>query len=636
MNESTASARAMRFGAFEVDLLTGELRKQGSKLKLQEQPFQILVALLENTGNIVTREDLRQKLWPGDTFGDSDHSLNNCINKLREALGDSATSPRFIETLARRGYRFIAPVEIVTLPSPAGELTPGPELAQPQSIPRRVSYWRALTAAGIVLALLAVIALWAHAALRQRLGRQADIGAVHSLAVLPLENLSGDPAQDYLADSMTDQLITELAGVRALRITSRTSVMRFKGVSKHLREIAADLNVDTIVEGSVLRLGPRVRISAQLIQASSDRHLWADTYERDLRDVLGLEREVALAITRQIRIRLTPLEKGRLTNTSPVNAEAQEAYFLGRYCWNTRTREGLEKAIKSFEQAIERDPTYAQAYSGLADSFVLLGSRSFLPPKDAFLRAKTAAIKALALDNTLAEAHAAPAFAGLYYDWDWVDAEREFRRAIELNPSYSNAHHWYSHFLTAMGRTEESLAESRMYLDLDPLNSGARDHLGWHFLYSHQYDRAIEQDLKAINMDARPYRAYETLGRAYEQKGMHAQALAALDKAVAASKEASVMLASQAAGYAAAGRRNDALRIVNLLKLQSRNEYVPAYGLAEVYAVLGDKNEAFAWLERAYNERSSWLVYMKVEPRLDRLRSDMRFQSLLQRMRLVL
>jgi TolB-like protein/DNA-binding winged helix-turn-helix (wHTH) protein/Tfp pilus assembly protein PilF len=635
MEEPATSPRVLRFGAFEVDVRAGELRKQGIKIRVQEQPFQVLAVLLESVGEVVSREDFRRKLWSGDTFVDFDHSLNNCINKLREALGDSATNPRFIETVARRGYRFVAQLEAVAAPSPGIEQPSAPGQVLPEkNASRRVSRRSILALTGVAVALAAIV-MWSISHWHDRLRRQTESRPVRSLAVLPLENLSGDPAQDYLADSMTDQLITDLAGIHGLLVTSRTSIMRFKAAHKPLREIAADLNVDVIVEGSLVRSGPRVRITAQLIHAATDAHLWADTYEGDLRDVLTLQREAALAIAKQIRIQLTLQEKVRLTNSRPIDARAQEAYFQGRYYWNTkRTKEGLEKAIGFFEQAIEKDPDYAQAYSGLADSYVILGSRSFLPPKEAFGRAKTEAIKALALDNTLAEAYAAPALAGLYYDWEWAEAEREFRRAIELNPSYTNAHHWYSHFLLAMGRFDESLAESRRCIELDPLNPGMVVHLGEHYRYARQYDQAITQLLKAIEMDGSRYRAHDELGRAYEQKGMHAQAVAEFEKAANTSQEGSATLASLGAGYAAAGRRKDALGVVQRLKSESRNEYVPAYGLAEIYAVLRDKEQAFAWLEKAYQERSSPLVYLNVEPRLDGLRSDLRFQELVRRMRL--
>jgi TolB-like protein len=558
---------------------------------------------------------------------------------LREALGDSAASPLFIETLARRGYRFTAAVEAIAAPIAASASAGEPANALPldltsSTLPRRRAVRRSFAAAGALTLLLASPIVWNSGVLKERLRGERSSQAVRSLAVLPLENFSGDPAQDYLADSMTDQIITELAGIRALRVTSRTSVMRFKAARKPLREIAEDLNVDAIVTGSLVRSGQRVRITAQLIHASSDKHLWAQSYEGSLSDVLTLEREAALAIARQIQIQITPQETARLTNSMPVDAEAQDAYFQGRFYSNGRTKEGLEKAIRYYEQAIARAPNYAQAYSGLADSYVLLGYHGFLAPREAYSRAKTEALKALALDNTLAEAHAAPAYAGLYYDWDWASAERGFRHAIELNANYVNAHHWYSHFLIAMGRPGESLEESRRCIQLDPLNPVMVVHLGWHYLYAHEYDKSIEYSLHAIEADPGRYLAEDALGRAYEQKGMHAQAVHAFERAVAVSKEGSAFVASLGAGYAAAGRRDDAIGIVNRLKLESRHSYVPAYGLAEIYAALGDKEKAFVWLERAYEERSSELVYLKVEPRLDGLRSDFRFQDLLRRMRL--
>jgi TolB-like protein/DNA-binding winged helix-turn-helix (wHTH) protein/Flp pilus assembly protein TadD len=635
MEEPTSSPRVLRFGAFEVDVRAGELRKQGHKIRVQEQPFQVLAVLLENAGEVVSRDDFRRKLWPADTFVDFDHSLNNCVNKLREALGDSATSPRFIETVARRGYRFVAQLESIAAPSPEVEQPSGPTQRPARHGPSRGVRRRwILTLTGTLVA-LATMAIWSATHWRDRLRSHGEFRPVHSLAVLPMENLSGDPAQEYLADSMTDQLITDLAGIHGLRVTSRTSIMRFKGARKPLKEITADLNVDAIVEGSLVRSGPRVRITAQLVHGATDAHLWADTYDGNLSDVLALQSKVALAITRQIRIRITPQENARLVNARSIDADAQDAYLRGRYFWNNkRTRAGLEKAIVLFQQAITREPNYALAYSGLADSYVLLGSRSFLPPKEAFSRAKTEAIKALALDNTLAEAHAAPAFAGLYYDWEWADTEREFRRAIELNSNYTNAHHWYSHFLIAMGRFEESLAESRKCIELNPLDPGMKVHLGEHYRYARQYDRAIPQLLNAIEMDPSRYRAHDELGRAYEQKGMHVEAVAEFERGVATSQEGSATLASLGAGYAAAGRRNEALGIVRRLKLESRDEYVPAYGLAEIYAVLGNKEEAFAWLEKAYEERSSALAYLKVEPRLDSLRPDAHFQDLVRRMRL--
>jgi len=358
MEEPATSPRVLRFGTFEVDVRAGELRKQGLKIRLQEQPFQVLATLLENAGEVVGREDLRKKLWAEDTFVDFDHSLNNCINKVRDALGDSAAGPRFIETVARRGYRFIAPLEVIGNASPGTGQSAAPfplPSAQPPS--HRVSRIWMLALIGGSLA-LAAIAIWSASHWRERLRGQG--GLVRALAVLPLENLSGDSSQDYLADSMTDQLITDLAGIHGLRVTSRTSIMRFKGAGKPLKQIAADLNVDAIVEGTLVRAGSRVRITTQLIYGATDAHLWADTYEGDLGDVLGLQRKSALAITQQIRIQITPSEKARLLSPRSVNVEAQDAYLRGRYFWNNKkTKEGLQKAIALFQQAIALEPNYS-------------------------------------------------------------------------------------------------------------------------------------------------------------------------------------------------------------------------------------------------------------------------------------
>ena len=619
------------FGEFRLDTVSRRLIRDGQIVPLTAKGFDLLVVLLQSDGRILGKEELLKAVWP-DTYVEEGNLTQN-ISILRKTLAAGAAMGEYIDTIPRQGYRFTAPVreipptseEVITVDRTRSRLV--------ITIPR-LRRWP--LAAAVLLAVLLFSALWGWNLWREPWRGLGNTATVHSLAVLPLENFSGDASQDFLADSMTDQLITDLAGIGALRVTSRTSVMQFKGVRKPpLREIAGSLKVDAVVEGSVLRIGPRLRITAQLIHAASDRHLWAKTYEGDLQDVLTLQREVALAVAEQIRVQIAPQEKARLTSSRRMDPEAQEAYFRGRYFWNTRrTKEGLEKAIGFFQQAIARDPDYAQAYSGLADSYVLLGFRSFEAPGEAFTKAKTQAIKALALDNTLAEAHAAPAFAALYYDWEWADAERGFRRAIELNPSYANAHHWYSHFLIAMGRRNESLAESSRCFELDPLEPGMTVHLGEHYLYARQYDQAIEELRKALEMDPSRYRAHDNLGRALEQKGMYAEALAEFEKAVATSNEGSALLASLAAGYSAAGRRNDAQRIVSRLMASYAREYVPAYGLAEVYAAQGGKDEAFHWLERAYEERSSALAYIKVEPRLDSLRSDARFRDLLRRMQL--
>jgi TolB-like protein/DNA-binding winged helix-turn-helix (wHTH) protein len=448
MGVTKPTASAFQFGVFELDLKAGELRKQGIKVKLQEQPFQVLATLLEHAGEVVTKDELQQQIWAADTFVDFDHGLHSAITRLREALGDSSESPRFIETIPRRGYRFVAPLKLIGSPTESG-VADGKD--------------RLWTFGGSVLAGLLGGALLLGAVLTLNLGgarrwlwRESN-PAIRSLAVLPLENLSGDPAEDYFADGMTDALIADLSKISALRVISRTSAMQYKGTKKRLPQIARELNVDGVVEGSVMRSGNRVRITAQLLQAGTDQHLWAEAYERDLGDVLKLQGEVAQTIAQQVRIQLTPQQKAQFGSALGVSPEAYEAYLRGRYFWNQRTEEGLGKSVGLFRHAIDIDPNFPLPYAGLADSYLLLGDFGFLAPDEAYPKAKAEALKALRLDDHLAEGHAALAMVALEYDWDWVNAEREFRLAIEANPSYATGHQWYAEYLTTLGRSEEAI-----------------------------------------------------------------------------------------------------------------------------------------------------------------------------------
>jgi TolB-like protein/DNA-binding winged helix-turn-helix (wHTH) protein len=475
MSEATPPVR-LHFGVFEVDLRAGELRKNGVKRKLQEQPFQILAILLERPGEMVTREELRSRLWPADTFVDFDHGVNKAVNRIRDALGDSATHPRFIETVARRGYRFIADVAVTGAPVTTRGAVPR-DLAHideaavatvgPPTSPARVGGFYRWTIGGVALALAAVLAIWALQS------KAPQPRSIRSLAVLPLENLSGDPSQEYFADGMTDELIATLGQISALRVISRTSVMPYKRERKPLPQIARELNVDAVIEGTVLRPGGQVRITAQLIEARNDNHLWSDTYDGDLRDTLTLQNRVARAIAEQIRISLNPKEQATLKQRKVLDPEAYEAYLKGRYFWNKRTGDDLQKAVEYFKRALQRDPRYAQAYSGLADTYALLGDWEYgvLAPKDAFPRAKAAAARALQLDDTLGEAHTSLAFCLDAFDWDLKSAETEFRRGMELNPGYATAHHWYAWHLAVSGRNDDAIAELKKAQTLDLIDS---------------------------------------------------------------------------------------------------------------------------------------------------------------------
>ncbi len=459
---------------------------------------------------------------------------------------------------------------------------------------------------------------------------------IRSLAVLPLENLSANPEDEYFADGMTDALITTLAQIGALRVISRTSVMRYKGARKALPEIARELKVEAVIEGTVVRSGSRVRIAAQLIEAATDTHLWGRNYESDVRDVLALQSDVARTIAHEIQIQLTPQEKARLAGTRPVDPEAYEAFLKGRHHWYRRSPDALKKALEYLQQAIAKDPTFAMAYAGLADAYNSLGWDIFgiLPPEESFPKAKDAAKKALELDPNCAEAHAALGNAAMCYDWDWVTAETEFRRAIELKPQYGPVHIWYSHFLRAMGQNEESFEEARRALECDPLGLVLNMHMGWHYVYSREYQQAIEQLLKTLELDPGFIMTHVFLGEAYEQMGMFAQAIAEFEKAVNLSEREPIYLAGLGHAFAVSGRRDEALQTIQELNQLSTRRYVSARGVAEIYMGLGDKEQAFAWLDKAFQQRNGWLLHLKENPRYDILRTDPRYRDLVRRMNL--
>ena len=629
---------AVRFGIFEADLRTGELRKRGVRVRLQEQPFQVLAVLLTRAGELVTREEFRSRLWTADTFVDFDHGLNKAINKIRGALGDSADSPRFIETVARRGYRFISDVAVVDReaapPDTRAPLTGGdpptaddrePPGTEEQTPARNSRGWRTLTITGCGLALASItLAGW----LLQSRGQSPTI---QSVAVLPLENLSGDASQEYFADGMTDQLIATLGQISALRVISRTSVMGYKGTRKPLPQIARELNVDAVIEGSIMRSGGQVRITAQLIEAAIERHLWAQSYDGDVRDTLALQSRVARAIAEQIRINVKPPEQAALRNVKAVSPDAYEAYLKGRYFWNKRTADGLRRAKDYFDEAVAKAPGYAQAYSGLADTYALLGDWEYgvLAPRDALPAAKAAAIKALSLDNTLGEAHTSLAFVLSSFDWDWTSAEKEFRRALDLNPGYATAHHWYAWHLSLLGRDREAIAEMKEARSRDPLSLIINAELAEILLIARFYDESVQQSRKTIEMDPDFALAHNQLAEAYLQKQMRDEAITEFKKAVALSEESPICTANLARAYAASGRSLDAAPLLADLKKRSNAAYSNATEIALVYAALGDKAQAMTWLERGYTERFNPSVLLR--PGFDSLREDQRFRHLVTR-----
>ena len=521
MSGSAPTGRVLRFDIFELDTRAGELRKRGVKLRLQGQPLQVLATLLKRAGDLVTREELRAEIWPANTFVDFDHSLHNAIARLRETLGDSAQKPRYIETLPRRGYRFLARVDEVK-----------PETSIPQPLPG---------------------------------SRKSDARGIQAVAVLPLQDLSGGPGHDYFADGMTEALITSLAKIKALRVISRTSAMQYKGARKSLPQIARELNVDAVIEGSVLRSGERIRITAQLIHATSDQHLWAESYERDFRDILSLQSDIARQVADEVRIILTPEERARLGSARQVNPKAHEWYLIARYHWNKRTEESVKKALSYFQRAIDSDPTYAQGYAGLADSYNILGYYNALLPIEAYPKGRAAALKALELDDSLAEPHATLGVVKRDFEWDWSGAEEEFQRAVELNPGCVEAYHWRGTLFSMLGRHAEALREKKRALVMDPLSVVIRTDLARMFYFSRDYDQSLEQYQAALDMDPNFGHAHLWLSHVYEQKGLFEQAISELKTGLRLSSDNTFALAKLGHGYAMAGRRDEAHAVLNQL-----------------------------------------------------------------------
>ncbi len=643
MSAPTANSGTVRFGIFEADLRSGELRKDGAKLKLEGQPFQVLAALLERPGQLVTREELQKQLWPDETFVDFEQGINAAVKRLRLALEDSADQPRFIETLPRRGYRFIGRVENGAQPpahseerqleptfpaeEPPAKATPPTALHLGASARRRpILIGLAATIAVVLLVFGFNLRGW-----RDRLlGRPAE-GEITSIAVLPLENLTGDPEQEYFVDGMTDALITELGKISSLRVISRTSAMAFKGEKKPLPEIARQLGVNAVLEGAVARNGDRVRISARLIHLSQERTLWAESYERDLREISALQSEIVLVVADGIRIKVLSQEQARLARARPVNPRAYEEFLRGRYLQAKMNPEDMRRALAYFQHASEIDPTYAPAYIGIVDCYTIGGGFQLgVSLKDGVAKMKEAAYKAVDLDDTTAAAHYALAKVK-YYEWDLADAEKEFQRALELNPGDAQVRRHYGHYLIAMRRHDDSIREMQHALALDPLSPLLTTEVGWAYYYARRFPQAVQQARKALAMERDYPFGRLLLGESLWLQGQFEEALRSgypgpyWPDGNRRAKEI----------YARGGVR--ALRhwvVEDMEKGIARGQPLAARALnhlAASYAELGDKERAIALLERAYQEHDPWLPMDLAAPRLDPLHSDPRFQNLLRR-----
>lgn len=613
------------FGPFRLYPLKRRLTRDGERLRLTPKAFELLLALVEESGKTVEKDELLQRVWAGTIV--EENNLNQNITTLRKLLGDSRQESQYIATIPGLGYRFVAEVRKVEEEALQGRKDAKEELTAPTVYSsRRIVRYAIFAIVPIAVAVL-VYALYTKAT-----PDPAPVNA-SSIMVLPLENLSGDPEQEYFADGMTDALIGDLAKLGGLHVISRTSSMHYKGTKKSLAEIANEIKVDVVVEGTVQRSGDRVVIRAQLIHAATDRHLWVRTYEREMRDILDLQSEIAQAIAREVQIKMTPAEQARLTSSRPVSPKAFDEFLQGRFLyWNKRTEENLNKSIAHFQNAIKEDPSFAQAHVGLADCYNSLGTVQvgLMPPIELRRQAEQAATKALELDPALAEAHSAIGQVK-HYNWSWSAAEDDFKRALELNQNYANAHNFYASFLMSVGRIEESIAASNRARELDPFSLSISAQRGFLLENARRYDEAIEQLRRVTEMDPNHYQAYWVLGHTYAASGRFTEAIEAAQKAVDLSERVPGALGILGLAYGLGGRKAEAKKILNELLELNKTRYVTPAALVNVYIGLGEKDAAFVWLEKAYQERSNFIAYLKVFPILDPLRSDPRFADLVRR-----
>jgi len=608
MGSVVPAAFVYRFGVFVLNSRTGELANGAKKTQLREQPLRLLLALLEHPGDLVTREELVGRLWPEGTFVDFDRGLNKAVNHLREALGDSAEQPNFIETLPRKGYRFIAPV----IYEGRERLEAASEAAQHGS---RYLWLAVMTA---VMACLGIVLVANVGRIRNWMASRGQYSPqISALAVLPLANLSRDPEQEYFADGMTDALITDLAKMGSVRVSSRTSIMRYKATTKSIKEIGRELNVDAVVEGTVMRSGHHVRITAQLIQVSTDMHLWAEAYERDVTEILDLQSEVATDVARRIRTLVRPLDRAQI-----VNPQAYGLYLKGRYFFYQYTSQGWQQAIEYFNQAVESDPRFAPAYSGLADAYLVAGAYGAIPSQEAQTRGKAAAAKALELDDKLASAHYVMATIYTWYDWDWANAEKEFHRALELNPNDALGRNWHGGYLSLLGRHDEAVNEHERALELDPFSPIINANLARSFYWARRYDEAIIQARKTLQIDPHFGIAVFWLEGSLRHKNLFNEAVA-LRQAISTPEKAHII-----------GRTFKTVGFRGLLR-ETGETFKRSGALVEAarcYAQIGENGEALDLLEACYERRCSSFTTIKVEPDFDGLQREARFQNLVGRL----
>jgi TolB-like protein/DNA-binding winged helix-turn-helix (wHTH) protein/Tfp pilus assembly protein PilF len=657
---------SIRFGEdFELDLRPRRLRRGSRVLKLERIPLEILILLMEHRGEIVSRETIVARIWGNDVFFDTDNSIRGAIRKIRQALKDDPETPQFIQTVTGQGYRFISPIlapqeehateprkpEALLVPMSLQSFTSEPEVwAQGGSlndkeqeqgaeegtgtetvhglVHKRPRTWRFVGLTLAAVSILSFLALRGWRSLRVPAVAQRKM----VLAVLPFDNLSRDPDREFFSDGLTEEMIAQVGKLNRdqLQVVARSSVAKYKGSTLTASEIGKELNADYLVQGRVRLLPDRVRITVELILARDQIDVWTESYDRELKDVLAVQDSVVRSIASEIHIALTEEQQKRLAAPRQISPQAYEAYLKGRYYWNKRTGESLQKAEQYFEQAIDNDPTYAAAYSGLADCNSGLAWHGFKSPAEALPKAYAAAREALEIDPESAEAHASLGLA-MTHRWDWTGAEAEFRRALQLDPQDANAHHWYGDYLSIRSRHDEALAEAKRALELDPLNLMISTWVGLRYYMARDYSRAIDQNRNSVELDPNFAAAHLLLGEDYRGAGLHSEAVNELKKAANLSGDSPLYTAQVAVALAVEGRSGDALRIAHELETISRKRYVSPYGLAQIYAASNKNEDTFKWLQAAYEDHAVWMGYLAVDPIFDRYRSDERFKDLLRR-----
>jgi len=652
---SQQTRRLYEFGAFRLDAQERVLLRQGEIVPLTPKAFEMLLALVENSGRLLGKQELMKRLWP-DSFVE-EGSLAQNVSLLRRVLGENVEGERFIETVPRRGYRFIGSVRgVFDEPDLIEPERPGPDIAVDASQEADVSEGYAPVQADIQtaielgsdakrslkqtprqtvlmasLALVTVLAALLYLVILRK--PEQPIGpAIKSIAVLPFKSLGAGGADEYLGVGIAETLTTRLSSLQLLAVRPSSAVHKYADSQTETAAAGHELKVDSVLEGSIQRLGERVRVTVRLVRVSDVSLLWADHFDENFTDIFRVEDSISTKVAAALALKLSGDDQRRLIKRYTENVEAYQHYLKGRFFWNKRTGEGFRLGIAQFMLAVGKDPGYALAYAGMADSYTGLTFYNFAAPDETMPKAKEAAMNALAIDGTLAEAHAALAHVLVNYYWKWSDAEKEFRRSIELKPDYATAHQWYAiHYLTPTGQMDAALQEMKRALDLEPTSLVMNTFFGSTLYYAGRYDDAIEQCRKTIEMDSNFAVAYWHLALAHEQKGIFDDAIAELQKAITLSGDSPLMIAALGDAYALAGKSEDANRILDELQKLSANRYVSSYEVAAIYAALGEKERAFQWLEKSYSERSFHLINLKARPEFAPLRSDPRFQDLVRR-----